>query len=344
MRTLFHPLAPPCPRGGRKAEDRGLSKTGDYRWLIVCAVLATALASCTFVSQKAEDGRLRMGLLPVLDTLPFYVADQKGYFKTEGISVELVPVKGAQERDALMQAGEIDGMLADMVAVGLFNRERPQVKIVATSLRATPRVAMFRVLAAAGTKITSARDLVGVPVAISQNTIIEYITARLLAAEGLSPDQIQTLEVSAIPVRFEQLMAGQVQAATLPDPLASGALAGGATLVVDDTMHSQYSQTVLAFSQSSLDGKPGTIRKFLVAWNRAVKDLNGQPGEFASLLIDKGRVPESVRGSFPMPTFPEADMPTQAEWRDVVEWMLQKKLLDRELAYDSSVMSLVVEN
>jgi NitT/TauT family transport system substrate-binding protein len=313
------------------------------RRFVALVALTAVLVSCAPLVPKAEDTKLKIGVLPILDTLPFYVADQKGYYQAEGITVELVPVKGAQERDALMQAGEIDGMVTDMVAVGLFNREKPQVKIVATALRASPQVAMFRVLAAPGSGIGAARDLVGVPIAISQNTIIEYVTDRLLAAEGLSSGQMQTVEVSAIPVRFEQLMAGQVKAATLPDPMASGALAGGAILIVDDTTHTQYSQTVLVFSQSALDGKPNTVGKLLNAWYKAANDLNTRPDEFADLLVEKGRVPESVRGSFRMPVFPQTGVPTQAEWQDVVGWMLQQKLLDRELTYDTSVLPSITK-
>jgi NitT/TauT family transport system substrate-binding protein len=309
------------------------------RRLAPVMVLAIGLVSCAPGGQKAENTRLKMGLLPIMDTLPFYVADQKGYYQAEGITVELVPVKGAQERDALLQAGEIDGMLTDLVAVGIFDREKSQVKVVATALRASPQAAMFRVLAAPGSGLTSAAQLAGVPIAISQNTIIQYVTDRLLAAEGLAPGQIQVIEVSAIPVRFEQLMAGQIKAATLPDPLASGALAGGAQLVVDDTKHTQYSQTVLAFSQVAVDAKPNTIKRFLSAWNKAVQDLNNQPDQFANLLIEKGRVPEGIRGSFQMPTFAQPGVPTQSEWQDVVAWMLEKKLIDREIPYDSTVLT-----
>ncbi|RMF29132.1 MAG: hypothetical protein D6759_14510, partial [Chloroflexi bacterium] len=84
-------------------------------------VLAVVLTAC---GGRSQDTRLRMGLLPILDVLPFHIADQKGYFEEQGIQVELVPVKSAQERDALMQAGEIDGMLTDLISIGLFNRDR----------------------------------------------------------------------------------------------------------------------------------------------------------------------------------------------------------------------------
>jgi NitT/TauT family transport system substrate-binding protein len=286
---------------------------------------------------QAEDPTLKVGLLPILDVLPIYVAEQKGYFEAEGIKVEQVPAKSAQERDALMQAGEIDGMLNDLISTGLFNRDEVQIKIVATARRAYPESPQIRVLAAPGSGITSAQDLAGVPIGISQNTFIEYLTDRLLVAEGLPADQIQIVEVSAIPVRFEQLMAGQIKAATLPDPLAQGALAGGATLVVDDSKYTHYSQSVLSFSTGAVESKPNTIRKFLAAWNRAVADLNNNPDQFEDLMIEKGRVPESIQGTYRMPPFPTGELPSPDEWQDVVDWLLEKGLIDRPIAYESTV-------
>lgn len=312
-----------------------------HNWLLavtVFIVFSLSMATCA-PGEQAEDTNLKMGLLPILDILPFYVAEQKGYFEAEGINVEFVPVKSAQERDALMQAGEIDGMLNDLISTGLFNRDDVQIQIVATARRAYPESPQFRVLAAPDGNVTSTSDLAGVPIGISQNTIIEYITDRLLEAEGLSPDQIEILEVSAIPVRFEQLMEGQIQAATLPDPLAQGAVAGGATLVVDDSQHTQYSQSVLSFSTEAIGAKPNSIKKFLKAWNRAVADLNSNPDQFSDLLIEQGRVPESIQGSYQMPPFPEGEVPSQTEWQDVVDWLLEKGLIDQSVAYEDSVLT-----
>ena len=71
---------------------------------------------------------LRVGLLPVLDTLPFYIAQEKGYFAEAGVEVEVVPVASPIERDQLMQAREIDAMLNEMTSTALFNREGIQVQ------------------------------------------------------------------------------------------------------------------------------------------------------------------------------------------------------------------------
>lgn len=313
-------------------------KHNSWQAITAMLILTLSLTACGLAPQ-AESTNLKMGLLPILDTLPFYVADQEGYFAAEGVQVEFVPVKSAQERDALMQAGELDGMLNDLISVGLFNRDAAQIKIVATARRAYPGAPQFRVLAAPDSNISSVQDLAGVPVGVSQNTVIAYITDRLLEGEGLSPDQIKILEVTAIPVRFEQLMANQIQAATLPDPLGQGAIAAGAKLVVDDSQYGQYSQSVLSFSTTAIESKPNTIKKFLKAWDQAVGDLNSHPEQFSDLLIEKGRVPESIQGSYRMPPFPADEVPSQEEWQDVVNWLLEKKLIDKPLSYQDSVLT-----
>jgi NitT/TauT family transport system substrate-binding protein len=309
-----------------------------WQVMTVILILTLSLTACGLAPQT-EDTHLKMGLLPILDTLPFYVADQEGYFAAQGIQVEFVPVKSAQERDALMQAGELDGMLNDLISTGLFNRDAAQIKVVATARRSYPEAPQFRVLAAPDSNISSVQDLADVPIGVSQNTVIAYITDRLLEAEGLSPDHIKILEVTAIPVRFEQLMANQIQAATLPDPLGQGAMAAGAKLVVDDSHYGQYSLSVLSFSAAAVQQKPNTIKKFLKAWNQAVGDLNSHPEQFSDLLIEKGRVPESIQGSYRMPPFPAGEVPSQEEWQDVVNWLLDKKLIDKPLSYQDSVLT-----
>jgi NitT/TauT family transport system substrate-binding protein len=301
--------------------------------LILLATTATFFTGCS----PQEPATVKMALLPIVDVLPMYVAEQNGYFEEAGIQVELLPVKSPQERDALMQANEVDGMLTDLHGVGLFNQESVQVKALIKARKAYPDAPLFRLLAAPGSGIAAPADLAGVKIGVSKNTIIEYLTDRMLEGSGLSGEQIVVENIAAIPVRFEQLMNGQIQAATLPDPLASGAIAAGAALVVDDSQFTQYSQSVLAFSVESIEDKSEAIEAFLTAWNRAVTDLNADPAAYRDLLIEKGRVPESVQGSYAMPPFPEGEITNEAEWADVVDWLTEKGLLEREIPYDEAV-------
>ncbi len=303
--------------------------------LILIVLLATVLTGCA--PAKPEDTSLKIALIPVLDVIPVFIAQQNGYFAEQGIQVEGIPVKSAQERDVLIQTGQVDGMLTDLISTGLFNKESVKVKAVYTTRRSYPNAPVFRVLAGPKTDIKSPTDLKGVPIGVSQNTVIEYLTDRILEAEGLQRSDIAVVEVSAIPVRYEQLLNGNLKAATLPDPLAQAAITAGAKLVVDDSKYASESQSVLSFRLETLKAKPNTVKKFLVAWEKAVKELNAHPEKYQSVLIEQGRVPKSIENSYKMPPFPERGVPTAAEVADVVKWLREKGLVGREIPYADMV-------
>ena len=301
----------------------------------LAALLAAIAVSC--VPARPEEPKLKLALIPVLDTIPIFIAQQNGYFAEQGITVETIPVKSPQERDVLVTTGQVDGVLTDLQSVGLLNKDAPKLKAVYTSRRPFPNAPMFRVLAGPKTAINAPADLKGVPIGISPNTVMEYLTDRMLAGEGLKPEEIAKIEIGQIPVRFEQLMNGNIQAAALPDPLAQGAMAAGARLIVDDSKYADLSQSVLSFTTDTLSAKPGTVKKFLVAWEKAVNELNAHPEKYQSVLIEQGRVPKSIQDTYKMPPFPGRGVPSEAEVKDVAAWLKAKGLVSRDIPYTDVV-------
>jgi NitT/TauT family transport system substrate-binding protein len=280
---------------------------------------------------------LKIALLPILDTFPFYVAQAQGYFDRYGVTVTAVPVGSGLERDQLMQAGAIDGMLNEMATTANFNREQIQVQIVTSARKAYPHYPLFRLLSAPGINLTTPADLAGISIGISKNTIIEYVTDRLLAAKGLNPDQVAKKSVPVIPERYQLLLQGQLKAATLPDPLAKSALEAGAGSVVDDSAYPQFSVSVLSFNIQSLTTKPDAVRQFLKAWNQAAYDINANPESFRSLLLEKIRVPKNIQQTYRIPPFPLQEVPSAEQWVDVMNWMVSKGLLMAPLSYKGSI-------
>jgi NitT/TauT family transport system substrate-binding protein len=119
--------------------------------------------------------------------------------------------------------------------------------------------------------------------------------------------------------------------------MAQGAIAGGAQLVVDDTQNPSLSQSVLTFRDQSLTGKPDTVKKFLTAWERAVLELNTNPNKYTDLMIQQGRVPDSIKGTYKMPPFPPQGIPSESETGDVIKWMRDKGLISQDMAYKDLV-------
>jgi NitT/TauT family transport system substrate-binding protein len=312
-------------------------------WLsILLAMLINVTILAGFYSelnaQQDENAKtLKVALLPILDVFPFYVAQSEGYFIDLGIDVKAVPVASGLERDQLMQSGAIDGMLNEMITTANFNRNRIQVKSVISARKAYRDFPLFRLLSAPGITFSAADDLAGVPIGISKNTIIEYVTDRLLAARGHGTKAIAKKSVPVIPERYQLLLQGQLKAATLPDPLAKSAIAAGAGEIVDDSDYPGYSVSVLSFNINSLKNKAAVVRLFLKAWDRAAAAINKSPESFRSLLLKKIRVPKNIQQTYKIPPYPRREVPTAGQWADVMDWMTEKGLLASALSYEDSI-------
>lgn len=305
-------------------------------FVLAFAVLLGALSGCSAAGPSAGASALRFGLLPILDVLPMYVAETEGFFKEQGLDVELILFASALERDSALQAGQIDGQLNDLISTALLNKDGDRAKAVRVAYRANDRLAMISVLAASNSKIKSPADLKGVPIAVSGNTIIEYSTDRMLRAAGLGAADIKTTEVTKIPVRVEMLVKDQIEAAALPEPMASLAVQQGARVVADD-QKADISQSVVTFRQETIDKNSDTVRRFLIAYEKGVQTLSQKPDAYRDLMVEKAKVPDSLREKLSVPIYPPAGVSSRQEVADVVDWMVEKGMLAQKLSYERMV-------
>ena len=304
--------------------------------LLILALVATACGAPAPAATGAPV-TLRLALLPILDALPIYVADQQGYFAAQGLKVSFIPVASAAERDQLIASGQADGMINDLVATVLYNRDQAQVQIVRFAQVATAKQPEYRILAAPGSKLTTPADLKGVPIGVSQASIIEYITDRLLEAEGLAPADINITAVPKIPDRLSLLSSGKLQAATLPEPFSTLAVQSGSRVILDDSAHPEYGSSVISFRTAVIQAHPQAIAGFLKAVDQAVTDINKDNSRWAGIMSQYNLVPKPLAGKFPAPTYPTYSLPSQAQFKDVVDWALSKGLISHSVSYQDSV-------
>jgi NitT/TauT family transport system substrate-binding protein len=286
---------------------------------------------------SGEMATLRIAVLPILDALPMYVAQQEGLFENNGIKVEFIPVASAAERDQVFASGQVDGMINDSISTLFYNQEQPQIQIVRMARTATSEMPQYQVLASPKSGFTSVEDLKGVEIGISEGTVIEYITERLLEAEGFTPEEIKSIAVPKIADRMTLLESGELKAATLPDPLSSLASQQGAVLMIDDTKHPEYGYSVYSFSKNLIDQNPEAVRGFLAAIEAATDLVNAEPTKWDNLLTEKQLVPAPLVGKYRIPVYPSASVPTQAQWDDVLAWAKAKGLVKNDIPYQDSV-------
>jgi len=284
-----------------------------------------------------ESVTLRIAVLPIIDTLPMYVAQKEDLFAKYGVNVEFVPVASAPERDQLLAAAQADGAVNEILSDMLFNKDIIQMQAVRYALRPAENAGHFFIITSARSGITNVQALKGVEVGVSQGTIIEYVTERLLQAEGFTSDEIKTIAVPKIPDRMALLASGELNAGVLPDPLGALAVQQGAVIVLDDSKHPEYGFSVISFRKEIIDENPEAIKGFLRAIEEATNLLNADAAKYTTVLSDQKLVPPPLLATYKVPPFPTAGVPTEAEWNDALAWAKEKGMLTVNVAYADSI-------
>src|SRR5210317_822703 len=132
------------------------SRKGYYSLLVFLALLL--LSAC---GGQDEPQKLKLAMLPIMDTLPAHVALEQGYFANENLNVEFLPVGSAPDRDQLIKSGQADGMVNELLSTMFYNNESPEVVTVRYARKALPEYPHFYILASADSSIESVNDIKG---------------------------------------------------------------------------------------------------------------------------------------------------------------------------------------
>lgn len=305
--------------------------------LLILALVVAVGCNKTTEQKPVQVTELKIGVLPTEDTIPFLVAEQKGFFAEENVKVELVPFQSAMEKDSALQSGQLDGVIADLIVAALLKDSGSDIKITSLTTGVTPGEGRFAILTAPSKNIKSLEELKGKKIAVSTNTIIEYVTDGILLQGGIDPSEVEKVLVPKLPVRLEMLLSGQVEAAVLPDPLAAFAEFNGATVFGDNTSGKNLSQVVLVMNNKNLQEKAEAMKGFYKAFGKAVNEYNADAEKYRSLVIEHAKVPEPIKNQYAMPKFSSPQLPQEKEVNEVLKWMQDKGLLKNNTTYDSLV-------
>lgn len=284
---------------------------------------------------KGKQETLTVGLMPAINSIPLIIAEHRGYFEEEGIKISLVMFKSQMYRESALQTGTIDGTISDLI--NAVNARSQGFPLTVTSYTDGD----FVLLTAPDGAIRSLEDWDkyperGIKTGLLENSIVYYVTERMLQTLGRSRGNIDLVSTLVLSARLEMLLSGQIDAACIPEPVATVAEKLGAIRLCD-TGILPATPGVLLFSDKALKEKEQAVLAFYRAYNRAVEDLNRGFEEYRDIIIAKGEFPQNIRDTFSLPVFSTARVPTVHEFKDVVDWMIEKGLIQAPIYYESVV-------
>ena len=250
--------------------------------ICILSMLCTACGSTTDEKEVADNTKtetLKIGLMPDIDSIPFIIAQEKGYFKEEGVDVELQYFKSAMDRDSALQSGNLDGGVSDMLAAGFAKAGGFDVKITSSTN------GNYCLIAGTGNTAKSLAEMKGQNISVSKNTIIEFVLDEMLAQNNMTEADINKTVIPQIPTRLEMLQNGKLDGAVLPEPMGSIAVKNGSYLV-NSSEAMKINPGVMVFTNDSVENKKEVIKAMYRAYDKAIEYLNSTPQEeYMDLVI-----------------------------------------------------------
>lgn len=295
--------------------------------ILTSTAVLLSLTACTKTEETktSEKQSLTFGMMGSIDSVPFVIAKEKAFFEKAGVDVTIETFKNSKDRDAAFQAGSLDGVICDEVAISLYQNADFDVKITGIT------DGDFMLIAGAKSGIKSLGDIKGKSVAISEKTSIEYTLDKIFEKNSMNPKDIEKSMVPAIPTRLEMLNNGNVDAALLPEPFSSMAISSGGILLGSAINLASY-PSVSAFTQKAIDDKSSEIQAFYKAYNEAVDYINSTSvTEYEDLIIKTVGYPEDMKGKIKLPTFRKNMLPKDEEVQEAIDWCKDNNLITKTL-------------
>ena len=204
-------------------------------WKIVLIVAALAIAGLAH-AQSLEKKRITIavGGKSLLYYLPLTIAERKGYFKNEGLEVEIVDFPGGAKALQAMVGGSADVVSgAYEHTINMHAKGQP---IVGIALQGRYNGIVLGISKAKAGQYKSAADLKGLKVGVTAPGSSTHMAVQNLAVRaGLKPDDFAAILVGAGAGAVAAMKKGSIDAISNLDPVITKLETDGDIVVVTDT-------------------------------------------------------------------------------------------------------------
>ncbi|MEG4024542.1 ABC transporter substrate-binding protein [Microcoleus sp. S13C4] len=209
---------------------------------------------------KVKRPPLKVSFVPFVSYTPLIIAQEKGFFKAQGIDVELRYVDYSQLQDADFSAGKYDGIgltLGDLVILSATNPDIQAVMVLDESTGADVVVAQ--------SDIKTIPNLKGKKLGANLGSFSEVFVTEMLKTSKLTSDDVSLVKVEALEVP-DRLQNNAIQAGHTWAPYLSEALKLGAHILFTSKQTPGLILDLVAFRGEVIRDRPEDIRAFVRGW------------------------------------------------------------------------------
>lgn len=287
-------------------------------------LLIAALATFAFAGHAGADEKLKVGYLRVMDDAQAIVAHEGGFYKKQGLDVELIEFKSGTDLIKAIVGGQIDSGVLGFTNAVAWASKGADLKVVGGAQHG-----YHAIVARDDSGINTVADLKGKTLASQAegSTADTVLKGVVLKQAGLRPEDVNIMGVSP-QVAVQALLGKRVDAAFLFEPQASIAqLIAPVKQIYEIGEVWPFPCMVVITSGDTLKTRKDAVWKSLDAQREAIDLLQKRPAE-ASKLIAGYFISEPT-----LKTLKKGELPREAVIADAIRSQtFSAALTQKELA------------
>jgi len=254
---------------------------------LIAALLGTVAAGAPDAraqAPKLTDITFSLDFIVLGRHAPFFVAIEKGFFKEEGLNVNIVPAKGTAQAIQNVESGIAQIGFTDVASLVVARAEGSTVKVVSVIYQKAP-FCFFSL--DPGANVTKLKDFEGLRVGSNTGSYISNIAKAMMRRDGLDPSKliVESIEPSARIAMLATRKIAAIDFFIMTKPAMERAVTDAkvVTFLFADHGLDLYSNGIGA-KESYLKENPEVVKAFVRAALRGYQYAFKNPAEAAELI------------------------------------------------------------
>lgn len=286
---------------------------------------------------------LKVVSLPHLSFAPFYIAEEEGFFKEQGLQVEFVRMDVAVQAVPALIRGDLHVMGETTIFPNYLNAiaRGAKLRIVAdkgylSSTGCTYSAIVARRLLVEEGKLSTLSQFKGRRFDTGQAAIPFYFLEKLLSQAGFTTADMEAVVLPGL-ARFEAMERGAIDIMHATEPWLTQIQQAGYAVIWKPVQEfiPNFQHAVLLFGPTLLVEKPDIGKRFMVAYLKAVRQFNqGKTDRNLEIVSKHTGLDQGILKRCCWPAFQPNGQINVQSLVDYQSWAIRKGLLDREVLPD----------
>ncbi|MFS0513373.1 ABC transporter substrate-binding protein [Nostoc sp. UIC 10607] len=234
------------------------------RYITIFFITACLLFAChAWAPTELKRPPLKVIFGSFIGEYPGIIAQEKGFFKAQGVDVELIYKLSPQLEQANFSAGKYDGMTSALGSFIILSATNPDIQGVIVIDESTGADVVV-----AQSQIKTVAELKGKKLGANLGGFSEFFVTEMLKTANLTSDDVNLVKLEALEIP-QHLKNNVIQAGHTWEPHVSKALKLGGHVLFTSKQTPDLILDIIVFRGETIRDRPEDIRGFVRGWLEA---------------------------------------------------------------------------